>query len=43
VATLGSKVTMIEVDGQPFWKAGEEASPTTFMLPAGQHLVTFYR
>jgi hypothetical protein len=34
---------MIEVDGTPFWKAGAEPSPTSFLLPAGQHLVTFYR
>jgi hypothetical protein len=43
VATLHSKISMIEVDGTPFWKAGAEPSPTSFLLPAGQHLVTFYR
>ena len=43
VASLAAKVTMIEVDGTPFWKAGPTPSPTWFLLPAGQHLVTFYR
>jgi len=43
VATLTSKISMIEVDGIPFWKAGTEPSPSSFLLPAGQHLVTFSR
>jgi hypothetical protein len=43
VATLATKVSLIEVDGEQFWKAGTETSPTSFMLPAGQHIVTFYR
>lgn len=41
VATLASKVSTIEVDGTPFWKAGTEAPPSSFLLPSGQHLVTF--
>jgi hypothetical protein len=43
VAMVASKISSIEVDGTPFWKAGGDVSPTSFMLPAGQHLVTFYR
>jgi hypothetical protein len=43
VATLASKISMIEVDGTPFWRAGTDVSPSSFVLPAGQHLVTFYR
>jgi len=43
VATLTSKISMIEVDGIPFWKAGGEPAPSSFLLPAGQHLVTFSR
>ena len=43
VAMLGSKISVIEVDGTPFWKAGTDVSPSSFLLPAGQHLVTFYR
>jgi hypothetical protein len=43
VAMVASKVSMIEVDGTQFWKAGTDVAPTSFMLPAGQHLVTFYR
>jgi len=43
VATLTSKISLIEVDGLPFWKAGAEPAPSSFLLPAGQHLVTFSR
>ena len=43
VAILASKISMIEVDGAPFWKAGAQPSPKSFLLPEGQHLVTFYR
>ena len=43
VATMASKISMIEVDGMAFWKAGAETAPVSFLLPAGQHLVTFYR
>ena len=43
VALMTSKVSLVEVDGVMFWKAGAEAVPTSFLLPAGQHLVTFYR
>jgi len=43
VALMASKVSLIEVDGTTFWKAGPEVAPVSFLLPAGQHLVTFYR
>ena len=43
VATPSSKISMIEVDGTTFWKTGTGADPVSFLLPAGQHLVTFYR
>jgi tetratricopeptide (TPR) repeat protein len=33
-------VAAIELDGAPFWKAGE-TSPMQAVLPAGQHLLTF--
>lgn len=43
VATLDSKISAIEVDGAPFWKSGTGVEPASFLLPAGQHVVTFYR
>ncbi|HMF77467.1 MAG TPA: hypothetical protein VK604_17545 [Bryobacteraceae bacterium] len=43
VAVLGSAVSSIEVDGTPFWKGKAGESTSSFVLPAGQHLVTFYR
>ncbi len=43
IAILAAPVSAIELDGAPFWKAGGEVKPTTFLLPAGQHLVTFYK
>jgi hypothetical protein len=43
LAIFGSTVSSIEVDGAAFWKprAGENAE--SIVLPAGQHLVTFFR
>ena len=41
VAVLGSAVTSIEVDGAPYAK--QTAAESSVLLPAGQHLVTFYR
>jgi hypothetical protein len=38
---LGSAVSSIELDGEPFNK--KEAADTSILLPAGQHVVTFYR
>lgn len=43
VASLATKISKIEVDGNEFWKAGADPEPGSFLLPAGQHLVTFYR
>jgi hypothetical protein len=43
VATLAAKISSIEVDGAPFWKAGSDGVPGSFLLPAGQHIVSFYR
>ena len=42
VAIMTSKVSLVEVDGTTLWKGGAD-SPSTFLLPAGQHVVTFYR
>ena len=41
VAILGSAVSSIELDGQPFGK--QAAADASILLPAGQHVVTFYR
>jgi hypothetical protein len=41
VAVLGSAVSSIELDGEPFSK--KNAADSSILLPAGQHLVTFYR
>jgi hypothetical protein len=43
VAVVGSEVSSVEVDGTPFWKGKAGESVRSFVLPAGQHLVTFYR
>ncbi|MDQ2840868.1 MAG: hypothetical protein M3Y72_07500, partial [Acidobacteriota bacterium] len=43
LATLGSPVSSIEVDGAPFWKAVPGSAENTITLPAGQHLVSFNR
>jgi hypothetical protein len=43
VATLDVKISSVEVDGAPFWKAGTGVEPDFFLLPSGQHVVTFYR
>jgi hypothetical protein len=43
VARIASAVTKIDVDGAPFWKADASPNPASFLLPAGEHLVTFYR
>jgi hypothetical protein len=43
VAIVGSEVSSVEVDGTPFWKGKAGESVRSFVLPAGQHLVTFSR
>jgi hypothetical protein len=43
VATLGSPVSSVEVDGAPFWKPVPGENTSEILLPAGQHLVTFNR
>lgn len=42
VAQLGSPVSTIEIDGEPFWKSGGN-NPGAVLLPSGQHVATFYR
>jgi hypothetical protein len=42
LATLGSAVSSIDVDGAAFWKPGGDES-AAIVLPAGQHVVTFNR
>ena len=41
IATLGSPVSSVEVDGAPFWKNESGANASEILLPAGQHLVNF--
>jgi hypothetical protein len=43
VAIVESEVSSVEVDGTPFWKSKTGENIHSFVLPAGQHLVTFYR
>ncbi len=43
VATLGSPVSSVAVDGAPFWKPAAGGSASEILLPAGQHVVTFNR
>jgi len=43
LATMGSPVSSIEVDGAPFWKPGAGGETGFVVLPSGQHLVTFNR
>jgi hypothetical protein len=42
VALLGSPVSSIAIDGEPFWKAAAN-NPPSILLPSGQHVATFYR
>jgi hypothetical protein len=43
LVTFDQNVASVEVDGAPFWKAGEDTASPSAVLPAGQHLVTFTR
>jgi hypothetical protein len=43
VAIFGSPISLVEVDGAPFGTATGAAAGESLVLPAGQHLVTFYR
>lgn len=43
IALLSSRVSTIEVDGAPFWRAQGAGDSYSFVLPAGQHLVMFSR
>jgi hypothetical protein len=43
VAMFGSPVSSIDIDGSPFWKAAANANASSVLLPAGQHVATFYR
>jgi hypothetical protein len=43
VAVLGSDVSRIEVDGAPFLQAKSGEKLSSVVLPAGEHIVTFYR
>ncbi len=42
IATLGSPISSIDIDGALFWEAGKSATPS-ILLPAGQHIATFKR
>jgi hypothetical protein len=41
IATIDAPVTSLEVDGNAFWRAAGAELQFYFVLPAGQHLVTF--
>jgi hypothetical protein len=41
LATLGTPVSLIEVDGAPFWKPSAAGDSPAIVLPAGQHVVSF--
>ncbi len=41
IALVDAPVSLVYVDGAVFWKAGNTESPGYFLLPAGQHVVTF--
>ena len=41
IATLGSPVSSVEVDGAPFWKREGGVNAGEILLPAGQHVVSF--
>jgi hypothetical protein len=41
IATLGSPVSSVEVDGAPFWKREGAVNTGEILLPAGQHAVSF--
>jgi hypothetical protein len=43
LAIFGSTISSIEVDGAAFWKPGAGENAESIVLPAGQHLVTFFR
>jgi hypothetical protein len=41
IVVLGSPVSSVEIDGAPYWKALKDQ--LSVLLPAGQHIATFYR
>lgn len=41
IATTEATLTAVEVDGSAFWKTQPGEKHQSFMLPAGQHVVTF--
>ncbi len=43
LAVFGSSVSSVELDGAPFWKLKAGETLSSIVLPAGQHLVSFYR
>lgn len=43
IAIFGSAVSSIDVDGAPYWTAGKANDSGFIMLPAGEHVVDFYR
>ncbi len=43
IATLDAAVSAVEVDGSLYWRPVDGEKPQFFVLPAGQHLVTFRR
>ena len=43
IATLDSSVSAVEVDGSLYWRSLGGEKPQFFVLPAGQHLVSFRR
>jgi hypothetical protein len=43
VALFGSPVSVVHVDGAPFWKRVGDDKTNSIVLPSGQHVVTFDR
>jgi hypothetical protein len=43
IAVLGSPASSIKLDGEPFWTADTQKGQSSFLLPSGQHVLTFTR
>lgn len=43
IAALSAPVSLIEIDGAPFWKGNGVEQMRSVLLPSGQHLVAFTR
>ena len=41
IAVVDTAVSQVDLDGAVFWKAAKDLTPRSFLLPTGQHNVTF--